>query len=490
MTSVRPPAPARASRARSVTGSTTPRVWTPPRRRLSPRTSKGYACAQWAEQTLGVALLPWQRWALIHGLEVNPDGSYRFPVVGIEVARQNGKSLLLAVLALWRLAEDGAGLVLGTSTSLEVARESWARAVDLAEEADLAAQVKRGSIDTSLSLRTGGRYKIASASRRGGRGLSVDLGVADELREHPDFAAWGALTGSTTARASAQVWTLSNAGDQRSVVLNALRDQAMAAINSGDVAAQDDLGWFGWTAPADCELDDRSAWAQANPALGHTIAERTLEAKARTLPPAVFRVEHLCVSVESLDAAVDPQAWADCSDITGTMDALRAKVVLGLDVAPDLQHVALVAAAPLADDRVRAEVVAAWTSTEEARQQLPDLLARIKPRALAWFPNGPAAALAPDLRRVRGNVEITAAETPQVCQALAEFVEARRLLHPDDPLLTAQVLGASKIPAGDGWRFTRKGPGAVNSAYALAGAVHLVRSNVAKTGKPRILVPS
>lgn len=32
-----------------------------------------------------------------------------------------------------------------------------------------------------------------------------------------------------------------------------------------------------------------------------------------------------------------------------------------------------------------------------------------------------------------------------VCQGLAEQVLARKILHPDDPLLTAQAAGASKL---------------------------------------------
>ena len=59
-------------------GITTPRIFTPPLRELTPETSNGYAVIEFAEKFLHVHLFPWQKWLLIHGLELLPDGSYRF----------------------------------------------------------------------------------------------------------------------------------------------------------------------------------------------------------------------------------------------------------------------------------------------------------------------------------------------------------------------------------------------------------------------------
>ena len=59
---------------------------------------------------------------------------------------------------------------------------------------------------------------------------------------------------------------------------------------------------------------------------------------------------------------------------------------------------------------------------------------------------------------------------------LANLVAARRILQPDDPLLNAHIRGASKLNSGDGWRFTRKGDGHVDAAYAFGGAIMLALS--------------
>lgn len=82
-------------------GITTPRIYTPPLRPLTPATSDGYGVIEFAERFLHVNLYPWQKWLLIHGLETNPDGSYRFRRVVAEVARQNGKTTVMSVLCAW-----------------------------------------------------------------------------------------------------------------------------------------------------------------------------------------------------------------------------------------------------------------------------------------------------------------------------------------------------------------------------------------------------
>jgi phage terminase large subunit-like protein len=221
-------------------GSETPRVFTPPLRPLTPETSKGFACIEFAEAILEVHLLPWQKWLLIHALELNENGTYRFRTVVLLVARQNGKSTLMQVLSLWRMFVEGAPLVIGTAQNLDVAEEQWAGAVELVESIpELADMIAPGGVvkvngKKALRLTTGERYKVAAASRRGGRGLSGDLVLLDELREHQNWEAWGAVTKTTMARALAQVWAASNAGDIASVVLRHLRTIAHRALGYPD----------------------------------------------------------------------------------------------------------------------------------------------------------------------------------------------------------------------------------------------------------------
>ena len=51
-------------------GKTQPRLWTKPLRRLTPNSSLGFACIEYARTILHTELYPWQEFALIHALEI------------------------------------------------------------------------------------------------------------------------------------------------------------------------------------------------------------------------------------------------------------------------------------------------------------------------------------------------------------------------------------------------------------------------------------
>lgn len=313
------------------------RLFTPPAGSLTPATSRGFEAVTFAEDVLGLELMPWQRWLLLHALELAPDGSYRFRTLLVLCARQNGKTTLMQVLALWRMFVDRAGLVIGTAQNLSMAEETWDGALSMAEGVpDLAAEVEhvsRVNGDKHLRLTTGERYKVTAASRRGGRGLSSDLVLLDELREHQDWQAWSAVTKTTMARPAPMVAGFSNAGDGHSVVLSSLRDRALAAASDPTST----LGIFEWSALDGCPIDDPAAWAQANPALGHRMGVQAIRSALETDPEDVIRCEVLCQWVTVLGTAIPEPVWAALADAApGPPD--RRSAVFALDVAPDHSH--------------------------------------------------------------------------------------------------------------------------------------------------------
>lgn len=485
--------------AAELVGSTTPRLWTRPLVEgkpgpcgcgcaITPETSLGFACIRFAEDFLAdinpetgvdpIVLDAWQRWFLIHALEILPTGRFRFRRILLLVARQNGKTTVMKVLTLWLLWTGRVKLAVGTAQDLDVARECWRECAQIVTASDLrddlAHAPRTGSGQESIEFLNGSRYKIKATTEDAARGIpGVGLLLADELRTHRDYKAWSALSKTTLARPNALIVGMSNAGDDNSLVLNDLRELALAERSKT-------LGIFEWSAPEHCELDDRSAWVQANPSLGRgRLGEEALE-DSLTDPAEVFRTECLCQRVRSLDGAVDGAAWARCADTEGTLDDLRDRVVACIDVAPDGLHVTYSAAALLDDGRVRVEIVAAWDSTELARTKLAETHAKVAPAALAWFPSGPAAALGMEIRALQSKVieepiELKGGEVVEVCMSFADFVMSRGVLHGADPLLDSHVYGAQRYWQGDGWRFIRRGSGHVDALYATAGAVHVAR---------------
>lgn len=509
----------------AVRGSTTPRLWTPPLVAgppgpcgcgcaLTPETSFGFDVVEFADQVLRHPLDPWQRWLVIHGGELRPDGSPRFSVVLVLVSRQNGKTELLVVLSLYWQFVEAVPMILGTSTKIDYAKESWKKAVKLAERTRDLDEYRPGGRSGWKREANGeqeswttedSRYKIAASNAEGGRSLSIDRLILDELRQHHSYEAWDAAEPATSARPGSQIWALSNAGDDRSVVLNDKRADALAFIETS--AGDDDLGLFEWSADEHADPEDVQALAQANPNLGYRKDAKKLLANARRALArggealAGFKTEHMCIRVRMLNPAIDPGAWRRCLD-PGGLDDVRSRVAMCVDVAPDQLHATLYAAAVLPDDRVRVDFVKAWEGqgcTHQLRRELPGLLARVRPQVLGWLPNGPAASLAADLadRRKAGRAGwpppgVTVAEIKgeltAVCMGFAEQVTADRVAHSGDPLLDAHVAGAERLKRGDAWVFSRKGEGHVDAVYAAAGAVHLARTLPAPVGKPRLIV--
>jgi phage terminase large subunit-like protein len=480
-----------------ILGSTTPRLWTPPLRELTPETSFGYDVIDFARDVLEEPLDPWQEWLVIHAGELLEDGRPRFRTVLTLVARQNGKTHLSRVLILYWLFVEQVPLILGTSTTIAYAKEVWAACINIVKDnpylqTEIGPNFVRAAIgEETLTTLTGSRYKVSASNRRAGRSLTVHRLVLDELREHSDWDAWNASTHAMNAVPYGQVWCVTNQCDDKGVVLDSLRDSAIDYLETGNGDPR--LGIFEWSAPNGCDPTDVHALAASNPNLGRRVDTDALVGAARRAKAsggqelASFRTEVLCQRVIALDSAIDPDRW----DALGTSNPVglanhRNRLALCLDVSLDGSHASLVGAA-VVDGIVHIEVIEAWEGfgcTKQLREELPDLIERVKPRTLGWFPAGPAGSIAADIADrgyrnwppKRVTISEIRGETTSVCMGLAEQVTSGQIRHPDDPMLTAHVRAAQKLNRGDGWVFTRRNAGPVDGAYATAGAVHLART--------------
>lgn len=496
-------------------GSETARVFTPPLRELTRETSKGFACIEFAEQILDIGLLPWQKWLLIHALELNPDGTYRFKTVVLLVARQNGKSTLMQVLSLWRMYAEGAPLVIGTAQSLDIAEEQWAGAVEIAEGipelAELIEHVDRTNGKKALRLDSGERYKVAAASRRGGRGLSGDLVLLDELREHQNWQAWGAVTKTTMARRLAQIWAASNAGDVSSVVLRHLRSLAHRALGWPDgqdgmaelanVDGADDvdesLGIFEWSAAPGRGIWDRDGWVEANPSLGYTIDERSIASAAATDPEWVFRTEVLCQFVNMLGIGPFPAgSWALSLDRKedraerGVTRDLGRPACYGVDMSYDRTMVYVALAFFDTEGRPRVEITAQRAGPDWVIPWLTSSARKVAPVHVAMQRRGAPISSMWDAF-IAGGITPTAWEGSNLAgwhgtfydlmrSAVADDGAVVKLTHGEQPVLDVAANSASIHALGDGWVIDRKAsPSDAAPLLAAIAAVGLLLSNPA-----------
>lgn len=482
---------------------------------------------------LGTPPRPWQRFAAIHGGELLPDGRPRARIVLLLAGRQNGKTWLPVTLSLYWQFVEAVPMILGTSTKLDYAKESWRKATKLAEQVaarrpEFAALIPRPrwKRDTNGEQESwtseDSRYKIAASNDEGGRSLTIDRGIADELRQHHDYSAWAAMEPACSPP-DAQLWAMTNAGDDRSVVLNDLRASALDYLEDGDGDPR--LLLLEWSTDDDADPTDPVALCQANPAIGHggpgsdlgvLLAAARTAVKTGGAALTTFKTERMCIRVRRLNPAIDPRKWGAAPALPADgLGGVRDRVAWCLDVAPDLDHATLYAAAVLDDaGRVGIDYVADWsgpTCAADLKRDLPGLLTSGRPRVLGWFPGGPAAAVAADLvdQPVPGRrfpppgvtVEAIRGDTAAACMGFAALVRAGQVAHGRDPLADAHVGRAERLKRGDRWVFARPTPAAgrdddqvdddprhVDAAYAAAGAAHLARVLPPPPGAARLVV--
>lgn len=261
-----------------------------------------YSEAYRASQSLGLHLRPWQEYALRVMTAVDEDDKWRYQEVALVAARQNGKTKILLPRVVMGL-ERGERMIHAAQVR-EISREVL---MQLAPILPKGYKLRQANGQESITSPVGGEYRIVAA-QRGSRGLSADLLIVDELREFEDFDFIAAAAPTIFASANPQILYLSNAGTERSVVLNDLKQRA----------GTPGLAYLEWSAAPERAADDRDGWLEANPSIGY--GNQTLERMQSLYEKyensgelAVFETEHLCRWVKSmLPRLVADTAWQQC----------------------------------------------------------------------------------------------------------------------------------------------------------------------------------
>lgn len=465
-------------------GRTEPRIWTKPLRDLTPETSLGYEVIDFAEQILRVHLYPWQKWLLIHALELLDDGvTYRFRRVIVLVARQNGKTMLASVLAAWWLFVDSIRhpdrvppvkfKIVGTAQNLDIAREPW-NAVKLWCENDPQTREERSVAIPTLQRATSkvsdtngkefirarslSHYEIRAAAHA--RGKPAARVIMDELREQVTWDAWKALSPTTLAFWNGQLWGISNAGDSRSIVLASQRDAALERIaewerlvdaglmGAAEYAAGHDctIGLFEWSAPDGCAKDDIDAILQSNPSIGYgaQTVDNVLSEMVGS-PDADYRTEHLCQWVTAkVDSYIDVNDWNSTMRKPFEIRIPRgARTVWGVDVSVDRSH-SWIAAAVLDED---GNPVVSLRERRRGLMWVPDAMKRLAEESGMWevaiqSKGCPAMEFIQPLKDLGFTVhEIDGSHIGLATGRLRDRVREGRLVHAPQPLVDQAIEG-------------------------------------------------
>lgn len=221
-------------------------------------------------------LLDWQRDVVskVYGT-LNADGSRKYKYAYLEIPKKNGKTEMIAGLALDHCLNDAPG---GQIYCCAAERE----------QASLVYMAVKGKIEqdaylTDLfrvvdskkeiyNLDTGTFIKVLSAEAYSKHGLNPTVVVFDELHALKKRDLWDVMTfGSGAARKEQLIWIITTAGDdpdRKSIGWE--QHEYARKVRDGEII---DPTWFVriYGAPEDADIYDEKTWYAANPSLGITI---------------------------------------------------------------------------------------------------------------------------------------------------------------------------------------------------------------------------
>jgi hypothetical protein len=441
-------------------GVQTPRIHS----KLNDLPSKGQEMIDFATE-LGINLMEWQRFVCIHGHKIREDGRWAHSELGLIMARQQGKSTLMMLRILTGMFVWGEGLQLASAHRLTTSLETFRQIVGLIEtNPKLEKEVKKirwqhGAEEIELF---GNRRFVVKAANNAARGLSKPETIhLDELREYKDEDAWSSMRYSMMAAKNPQVWIYSSAGDQHSVILNKLRERALASATTNDP-----IGWFEWSAEPDAPIllpsgeMNWSAFAQANPSLGITIHPDNLKAVIND-PPDIVRTEVLAQWVDTINSAIDAQKWAMCQIDAIPLDP-EQPTWLGLDLSPDRKFGALVAAQRLSGERFYIQLLHTWSNDYSLNDLAVanDIAPYVRKYNTQTVAFSKRTSMAVASRLNSAGIQITdmdGAIYAESCDRWLGAINSHRLQHSGQEELTQQTLSAAKLPFGDGsWIIGRR----------------------------------
>jgi phage terminase large subunit-like protein len=259
----------------------------------------------------------------------------------LSIARKNGKTALIACLLLAHIcgpeAVQNSQIVSGAQSKDQAAVvfELARKMVDMSPKLSAVVRVQPSG-KRLIGIRKNVLYRALAAEGKTAHGLSPILALLDEV---------GQIKGPTDKFVSA---ITTAQGAYSNPLLIAISTQAPTDadlfsiwIDAQASSADPRVVCHVYTAPDDCELEDRKAWAAANPALGKFRSMQDVEkqAKAAVLMPAnepEFRNLILNQRVESSAPFVAKSVWQANGGEPGVIDGRKVWAGLDLSAVNDL----------------------------------------------------------------------------------------------------------------------------------------------------------
>jgi phage terminase large subunit-like protein len=452
-------------------GSQTPRIMSP----SLDLPSRGQEMIDFCKE-IGFPLLPWQELLAMESLKYKADNRWAHPLVGIMLPRQQGKSTFMALRILFGIYRLGEKMHLATAHKLTTSAEIFFKVGQMIDDSHILQEnfAKKFESKGSQEIRfkNGARYLIR-AGNSAARGIAgPDVIHIDELREFDTEDVWSSMRFTQMSNKNPQAYFYSNAGHTGSVLLLKFRERGLAAASGSD----DSIGWFEWSAEPGAPIDDKEAWYQSNPSLGHTVHEDNIKDSLSDRED-IFRTEILCQFVSMINPVISEAEWKKCKDDSYKLDKDK-DTWMAIDLSPDRKHASLVAGQRIDGDKFMVALLQTWFNPVaiDDKQMANDVAPWVRkfPVNYVAYSKSTAGSVAARLAPAGIPVyEINAQDYQQSCDEFVSAVSSARIVHEGQEELDKQVLSAVKLQRGDGgWVMGRKASGIICGAVGAAMVTH------------------
>lgn len=313
---------------------------------------------QWAGQPF--RLEPWQYFVVgsIFGWK-RADGTRRFRVAHVEVARKNGKTTLAAGIGLYLLVlDDEAGAEVYTvATKRDQARLAHDESKRMVKASPALRRHVKPFKDALTVETSDSKYVPLGADADTLDGLNIHGAICDELHAWKLRDLWDVIETATGARRQPLMFPITTAGVGRSGIWWERRDLAVKVLQG--VVPDDGLFAAIYTLDEGDDWTSEKHWLKANPSLGvslrvEELRERCREAIATPGKQNAFKRLRLNIPTQQVTLWLDLARWDKCAGDDLTWEALKGRECYsGLDLSATTDMTALAHVFPPRDDRER-----------------------------------------------------------------------------------------------------------------------------------------
>lgn len=293
----------------------------------------------WSRQRF--ELRPWQRDEIIAPVfgrvRYSPDferyvRSTR--VVWIELARKQGKSEILAGIALYMLVADGeqGAEIYGAACDRDQARKVFDVAMRMVQLSPLLSRrlTVKAHERRIVDLKTGSYYEVIAADAAGNLGHNPHCIVFDEVLTQRNGDLWDSLRTAMGTRSQALLVAATTPGDDPQSWCGRMHDEMARVADQPERAPH--VHVFLRNTPPDADPWDESQWYWPNPALGdflslQALRDEALEARNDPSKENAWRQYRLAQWVRQTVRWMPLHLYDDCvGDIWTTPDWGRARL--------------------------------------------------------------------------------------------------------------------------------------------------------------------